>query len=131
MEECGNKEVASLFRDLAGYSRLHLGQAKARAGSLDVTPHLPPDYVWPDHVTPERTSLWAGDPDLSRLDALKAALQGERRGYEFYYAVAGTTKDPEIAAMANEFVKEEAEHVEILGRWLQREETLRKAEQTV
>ncbi len=29
--------------------------------------------------------------------------------------------------MANEFVKEEAEHVEILGRWIEREETLRKA----
>lgn len=56
------------------------------------------------------------------MDALKAAMQGERRGYEFYYAVAGTTKDPEIAAMAKEFVKEEAEHVEILGRWIQREE---------
>jgi rubrerythrin len=122
MEECGNKEVAKLFRELADYSRLHLEQARSRAGSIDVTPHLPPDYVWPDHATPERTSLWAGDPDLSRLDALKVAMQGERRGYDFYYAVAGTTQDPEIADMANEFVKEEAEHVEILSRWIQREE---------
>lgn len=129
MEECGNEEVAKLFHELAGYSRLHLGQARERAGSIDVTAHLPPDYVWPDHATPERTSLWAGDPDLTRLDALKAAMQGERRGYEFYYAVAGTTKDPAIAAMANEFVKEEAEHVEILSRWLEREETNRKAAQ--
>lgn len=129
MEECGNLEVAKLFRDLAGYSRLHLAQARSRAGSIDVTAHLPPDYVWPDHATPERTSLWAGDPDLSRMDALKAAMQGERRGYDFYYSVAGTTKDPEIAVMANEFVKEEAEHVEILERWIQREETLRKASQ--
>jgi rubrerythrin/ferredoxin len=127
MEACGNKEVAALFRDLAGYSRLHLAQAKARAGSIDVTPYLPEDYVWPDHVTPEKTSLWAGDPDLSRMDGLKAALHGERRGYEFYYAVATRTKDPEIAAMANEFVKEEAEHVEILRRWIEREETHRKA----
>jgi len=122
MEECGNKEVGKLFRDLAGYSRLHLEQARKRAGSLDVSAHLPADYVWPDHATPERTSLWAGDPDMSRMDALKVAMQGEKRGYDFYYAVAGTTKDPEIAAMANEFVKEEAEHVEILGRWIQREE---------
>jgi hypothetical protein len=122
MEACGNNKVAKLFRDLAGYSRMHLAQARSRAGSIDVAAHLPPDYVWPDHATPERTSLWAGDPDLSRMDALKAAMQGERRGYDFYYSVAGTTKDPQIAAMANEFVKEEAEHVEILGRWIQREE---------
>jgi rubrerythrin/ferredoxin len=130
MEECGNHEVAKLFRDLAGYSRLHLKQAKDRAGSIDVAAYLPADYVWPDHTTPERTSLWAGDPDLSRMDALKAAMQGERRGYNFYYSVAGTTKDPAIAAMAKEFVKEEAEHVEILVRWIEREETLRKASRT-
>ncbi len=127
MEACGNTEVAKLFRDLAGYSRLHFAQAKSRAGSIDVTAHLPDDYVWPDHATPERTSLLAGDPDMSRMDALKVAMQGERRGYDFYYAVVGTTKDPEIAAMANEFVKEEAEHVDILARWIQREETALRA----
>jgi ferredoxin/rubrerythrin len=121
MEEVGNEEVAKLFRDMAHYSRLHLAQARERAGSIDVEAHFPPDYVWPDSATPERNALWAGDADLSRLDALKTALQGERRGYEFYYSVWGTTKDPEIAAMANEFVKEEAEHVEILERWIARE----------
>ena len=121
MEECGNDEVAKLFRDMAHYSRLHLAQARERAGSIDVEAHFPPDYVWPDSATPERNALWAGDPDLSRLDALKTALQGERRGFDFYYSVWGTTKDPEIAEMANEFVKEEGEHVEILERWIERE----------
>jgi len=121
MEECGNKEVAKLFSDMARYSRIHLQQARDRAGSIDVTAYFPPDYVWPDHATPERNALWAGDPDLSRLDALKTALQGERRGFDFYYSVWGTTTDPEIAAMANEFVKEEAEHVKILERWIERE----------
>ena len=36
MEECGNLAVAQLFRELAGYSRLHLAQAQERAGSTDV-----------------------------------------------------------------------------------------------
>jgi rubrerythrin len=83
---------------------------------------IPPEYVWPDHATPERTSLWAGDPTLSRVDALRAALQGEKRGYEFYAAVAATTKMPEVAAMAREFVREEAEHVKVLEAWITREE---------
>jgi rubrerythrin len=87
---------------------------------------IPPEYVWPDHATPERTSLWAGDPTLSRVDALRAALQGERRGYEFYAAVAATTKLPEIATMAREFVKEEAEHVKVLEAWITREEWILK-----
>lgn len=122
MDECGNERAAALFRQLGGFSRLHLAEAKSRAGSIDVTKHVPPDYIWPDHATPERASVWAADPSLSRLDALKAALQGERRGYEFYCAAAATTNTPEVAAMAKEFVKEEAEHVKILEAWVTREE---------
>ena len=122
MEACGNDEVAKLFGQLGRFSRLHLAEAQRRAGAIDPSQHVPPDYVWPDHATPERTSLWAGDPALTRLDALRAALVGETRGYEFYYAVAGTTEDPEIAALANQFVREEAEHVEVLKAWITREE---------
>jgi len=122
MEQCANQEVGKLFRQLAGFSRLHLAEVQSRAGKLDVTLDLPPEYVWPDHATPERTSLLAGDATLSRVDALRAALQGERRGYEFYVAVAATTHAPEVAAMAKEFVKEEAEHVSILEAWITREE---------
>jgi rubrerythrin/ferredoxin len=122
MKDVGNLEVAALFRQLAGFSRLHYAEAKSRAGSIDLATVIPPEYVWPNHATPERTSLLAGDPSLSRVDALRAALQGEKRGYEFYVAVAATTKSAEVAAMAKEFVKEEAEHVKILEAWITREE---------
>jgi len=127
MEKVGNAEVAKLFRELADYSRLHLEEAKRRAGAIDYNLHVPANYVWPDHATPERTDLWTGDPALSRLGALKAALLGERRGLEFYHSVAGFSKDPEIVKQAKEFVKEEAEHVEILERWIAREESLQKS----
>ena len=122
MERVGNVEVARLFAQLARFSRLHLAEAQKRAARLDVTKHVPPDYVWPDHVTPERTALWAGDPSLSRLDALRAALQGEKRGYEFYYSVANTSNNSEIVGLAREFVGEEAEHVKLLEAWITREE---------
>jgi len=124
MARCGNEEVAQLFSQLGHFSRLHLAEARRRAGAVDASLELPPDYVWPDHATPERTSLYASDADISRLDALRAALEGEKRGYEFYYAVAGTSKLPEVAAMAKEFVKEEAEHVKILEAWIAREQWL-------
>ena len=64
---------------------------------------------------------------MSRLGALKAALQGERRGYEFYYAVANTTSDETIRKVAKEFVKEEAEHVEVLKQWIEREDAALRA----
>lgn len=127
MDAYGNRDVASLFSQLGGYSRLHLQEAKAKSAAHGAVLNLPPNSAWPDQETPERTALWAGHPSLSRLDALKAALQGERRGYEFYYAVAGTTKDPSIASVAKEFVKEEAEHVETLKQWIEREEASLRA----
>ncbi|WP_323378539.1 ferritin family protein [Skermanella mucosa] len=127
MAKVGNTEIAELFAKLGEYSRLHLAEAKARAGSTDVTCYIPGDHVWPTLETPERTALWAGDPALSRLDALKAALQGEKLGFEFYLTVAGHTKNADIAELANEFVKEESEHVAILERWIEREEAARKA----
>lgn len=122
MADCGNDEVAALFRQLAGFSRLHLAEAQARAAKVDAHVELPPDYVWPDHATPERTDLLAGDPALTRLGGLKAALQGERRGFDFYRAVQAEAKTDDVRAMAKEFAKEEAEHVKILEAWITREE---------
>ena len=127
MQAVGNAEVASLFGQLAGYSRLHLAEAKAKATTIQAALELPARTAWPDQETPERTALWAGDPTLSRLDALKAALYGERRGYEFYYAVAGTTKDARIRSLAKEFVREESEHVETLKNWIEAEEAAVRA----
>lgn len=124
MEECGNADVAALFRQLASYSRLHLAEAKSRSEAHAAPLVLPPKSAWPDNETPERTTLWAGDPSLSRLDALKAALQGERRGYEFYYAVAGTSDNAQIRKAAREFVKEEAQHVDTLKLWIAKEEAV-------
>lgn len=122
MKACGNEDVAALFAQLAGYSRLHLKEAQSKCSTYEAEVNLPSGTAWPDNTTPEKTSLWEGDPSLKRLDALKAALQGERRGYEFYYAIAHTTKDAEIRSVAREFVKEEAEHVEKLKQWIDQEE---------
>ncbi len=122
MQACGNNDVAALFGQLAGYSRLHLAEAQAKCVKRNVTVTLPPSSAWPENTTPEKTTLWSGDPALSRLGALKAALQGERRGFEFYYAIAHTTQDREIRAVAKEFVREETEHVDKLKQWIEQAE---------
>jgi rubrerythrin/ferredoxin len=128
MAKSGNADVAELFTQLGKFSRLHQQEAQAKCVRKDVVVNLPPSSAWPDNSAPELTTLWAGDASLSRLGALKAALQGERRGFEFYYAVAGTTPDAEIRAVAKEFVREEAEHVEKLKHWIAAEEAaMRKA----
>ena len=121
MKAHGNQDVARLFYQLAGFSRQHLKEAQAQAAKLESQVVVPPDYVWPDQATPERTSLMAGDAALSRLDALKAALIGERRGNEFYLAIAGTTDSPDVAALARHFAREEAEHLKVLEASVTRE----------
>lgn len=131
MEQCANADVAALFRQLGGYSRMHLEEARAKCEKYDATVKLPARTAWPEHQTPERTELWAADPELSRLGALKAALQGERRGFEFYYAVAETNPDAKIRTVAKEFVREETEHVEKLKRWIEQEEAAERAQPRV
>lgn len=124
MARAGNDEVAKLFAQLAGYSRKHLASAKERAGQQPAVVQVPSEYIWPDHIHPERTSLVGGDSLLTRLGAMKAALQGEKRGFEFYTAAGATSTVPEVTALAHEFAREEAEHVRVLEGWIAREEWL-------
>ena len=44
--------------------------------------------------------------------------------------MAGTAKDAEIRAVAKEFVREEAEHVEKLKQWIEQEEAALRNEVT-
>lgn len=124
MADSGNDEVATLFRQLAGYSRLHLAAARARAAQRHLPVELPAEYVWPDHVVAEHTPTTQADPRMTRLDGLRVALQGERRGQAFYLMVGAEATNADVTALAKEFAKEEAEHVRVLEGWVAREEWL-------
>ncbi len=119
MTTAGNKEVGRLFRRLADYSLLHLGDAKARAGFRDLPKMKATDYRWPDIESPEAAAIWAADPFIGIEQALQVALEAETAGLNFYQDVLQATGDPEIKLLAKEFVEEEAEHVAELKRWIQ------------
>jgi rubrerythrin len=118
MIQYGNAEVGKLFRQLSEYSRLHMGDAMARAGFRDVPKLKVDDYVWPDLESPESAAIWAADPFIAREDGLAIALDAEKRGLAFYQAVLDATDDPEIKMLAKEFVEEEGEHVAALEKWI-------------
>jgi hypothetical protein len=101
-------EIARLFGQLADQSRKQAEEARGKAAGADADKEVPDDYVWPHYAT--------------RLDALKAALQGERRCYEFYVAAEATAKSPEVAKAARPFIKAEGERVKVLEAWITREE---------
>jgi len=126
MQSAGNGEVGKLFRRLSDYSRLHLADAKARAGYRDIPDLAPMDYQWPDFESPEKAALWAADPMICKGEALEIALAAEQAGRDFYKTVLDTTDDPEIKALAAEFVAEEGEHVAELQKWIAAHQAGRK-----
>lgn len=107
----GQRELRDFFARMAHYSRLHLAQATARAGFRELPDLAPAQLEWPDGISPEMAG-WAGvDAQMDARAALELALEGERRGYAYYAAVASTTLDIELRTLAAEFAAEEAEHL--------------------
>jgi len=80
MISAGNREVGRLFRRLADYSRMHLADARARAGFRALPDLEPDDFEWPDIESPETAAIWAADPMIGREQALQVALAAERAG---------------------------------------------------
>ena len=118
MESSGNDEVGMLFRRLADYSRLHLADAQARSGFREIPAIKNGDYVWPGLESPETAAIWAADPLIGREQALEIALDVETAGFEYYKNILEATDDPEIKALAKEFVAEESGHVADLQKWI-------------
>lgn len=122
METHGNQEVASLFRQFADFSRLHLKEARARAGFHDVPEMAAGDFTWPGGSgdSPEAAGIGGADPFTDVDMALALALESERAGRDYYAHVHATTADSEVRRLAADFVAEEQEHVETLERWIAR-----------
>lgn len=119
MSTGGNREVARLFRRLAEYSRMHLVQARARAGFRERLQLSPGDFHWPDLESPEAAAIWAADPFVSREQALQVALEAESAGLAYYRDIRDAARDPEIRAFAKTFAEEETGHVAELERWVE------------
>lgn len=116
MQTDGNAELKAFFARMAHYSRKHLAEAVARGGFRELPAMAPEDFEWPEGISPE-TADWAGvDAQMHALDALQLALVSERRGHAYYAAIAATSQDQELRAIAGEFADEEAQHVAELER---------------
>ena len=70
--------------------------------------------------SPEQVALEGAHYMMTPWHALKLALAGEERALAFFTSVVETTKNPKMRKMAEEFVEEEAEHVNLVHRLLRR-----------
>lgn len=122
MEVHHNDEVATLFRQMALYSRMHLKEATehaaAHAGGL---PDLKPwEFDWPGSESPESGRAEASHYLMTPHHALNLALAAELSAHAFYAGVASRSRSEPIRKLAAEFAAEEAGHAQALRKWLSR-----------
>lgn len=120
MEVHNNLEVASLFRQMSEFSRLHAVSVQKRAEKYTLPRLKSWDYRW---NSPEPAEVGSADGThymMKAWHALQFALANERRGHDFYAHEAREADDPEVKRLATEMAEEEAEHVTELERWVAR-----------
>jgi rubrerythrin len=115
-----NNEVAAFFTQMAAFGLKHAAEVSDLAKDYTL-PSIPPwEYQWTDGVSPE-----AGDYDgahylMSTRHALEFALLNETRGRDFYAEVTEHSPNEQVKELAAEFRDEEAEHVQMLEKWIAR-----------
>jgi rubrerythrin len=120
MEVHNNADLVATFRDLARAEAIHRDEIRRMAGDLDVVARASIVAKWNKGESPEAADLGAAHYLMTPWHALQLALDGEKRALAFFTSVAETAKDPTIKKMAEEFVEEEAEHVNLVHRLLRK-----------
>jgi rubrerythrin len=120
METHNNAELAATFRDLARAEGIHRDEIKRMAGDIDVVSHARVVAKWSRGESPEQVELDAAHYLMTPWHALQLALAGEQRALDFFISVVASVKDPAVKKMAEEFVEEEQEHVNLVHRLLRK-----------
>ncbi len=120
METHNNPELVAVFRDLARAEGIHRDEIRRLAGDIDVLAHAARVAKWGRGESPEEVDLGEAHYMMTPRDALNLALDGEKRALAFFKSIVESTKDPKVKQMAEEFVEEEAEHVNLVHRLLRK-----------
>ncbi len=120
METHNNLELVAVFRDLSRAEAIHRDEIRRLAGKVDVVAHAQKMAKWGRGESPEEANLGDAHYLMTPWHALQLALMGEQRALAFFKTIVETDKDPEIRKMADEFMEEEAEHVNLVHRLLRK-----------
>jgi rubrerythrin len=120
METHNNPELVAMFRDLSRAEGIHRDEIRRLAGDINVVAHADRMGKWGGGDSPEEAELGAVHYMMTPWHALQLALAAEERALAFFTSIAETAKNPEVKKMAQEFVEEEAEHVNLVHRLLRK-----------
>lgn len=119
MARLGNHAVAALFGMLAIFEGRHLEELQRRTAGLRLPP-LEADYSWRGAEAPETVRLDPHAGPITQQKALALALEAEKRARAFFEHAARLCKDAETRQLAHEMALEEAEHVVLIERMIER-----------
>ncbi len=120
MEETGRKDIAVVFRMLAGYEVEHLETLRRRTDGIPLPALASGTYQWRDASAPETPARDLVAGLVSPRHALAIALDAEKRAQEFFRHVHRTAADPALRALAQEMAAEEGSHIALVERELAR-----------
>lgn len=120
MQSHNNAELVKVFSDLARAEGIHAEEIRRQAEGVDVVELARHVNLWKQGESPEEADLGAAHYLMTPWHALRMALVGEEQALAYFQSVVESTSDPKIKEMAEEFVEEEAEHVNLVHRLLLR-----------
>lgn len=111
MEVHNNPGVGALFRKLAEVEARHAEEIKARADGAAL-PRIPLGaHRWSDTEGPETIDVGEAHYLMSPYHVLRIALRAEERAVAFFGAIAETSENTDVRALAAEYAEEERDHV--------------------
>jgi rubrerythrin len=120
MEMHNNREVAAMFRTMAGYETKHADEIMATMGWSEAPPLTPRSGAWPGYEAPETA---AGD-DVHYLmqpwHALQLALAAEQRAERFFAELVRVSTVAAVRKAALALQAEEREHVALVKAWMKK-----------
>jgi rubrerythrin len=120
MEMHNNRDVATLFRTMAGYETKHADAIMAEMGWTEAPPLTPRSSDWPGTEGPETAPGDAVHYLMQPWHALTLALAAERRAEQFFVDLARAAKSDSVRRAALELAAEEREHVALVLKWMKK-----------
>jgi rubrerythrin len=116
MEMHNNRDVAQMFRTMAGYEAKHAEQIMQEMNWVEA-PGVP-TTVWPSLDAPETVPSDEVHYLMHPYHALELALAAEERAQAFFEQLAQVATSDSVRRAALELRDEEAEHVALVKAWM-------------
>lgn len=120
MEDLGNEAVAAVFGTLSRVEGEHLETLQRRTEGVALPTLESHEYRWLDAAAPETGARELIFRAMTPRNALVIALGAEKRAQSFFEHVLMSAEDPALRGLAREMARDEAEHVAMIEKLLER-----------